>query len=51
MFDHEGPSVISMVRDIIVGVHEHIETTSVMDIYLRIYYTERILREPLLKKI
>ena len=36
--------------DLTVGVFEHLEITSIMDLYLRIKYTEHILRGPELKK-
>ena len=38
MFDHEGPVGISVMRGLIVGVFEHLEITSAMDIDLSIKY-------------
>ena len=38
-FDYEGPSVISAMRDLTVGVFEYIEITPKMDVYKRIKYT------------
>ena len=49
-FDHEGPAVVSAIRDLNVGVFEHLEITSPMDIYQRIAYIQRIMRGAALKK-
>ena len=43
MFDHEVPVVISAMRDLTVGVFEHLEITSTMDVGKRLAYTQRIL--------
>ena len=50
MFDHEGLAVISEIRILTVGVFEHLEITSKLDLYIRIKYMERILRGPAIKK-
>ena len=50
MFDHEGPTVINVMRDLIVIVFEHLVIMSKKDLDLRIKYTERILRNSTLKK-
>ena len=50
MFNHEVPAMISAMQNLRVGVFEHIEITSAMDIYLRIKYMERILRARVLNK-
>ena len=38
-FDYEGPSVISAMRDLTVGVFERVEIAYKLDLYLRIKYT------------
>ena len=43
MFEHEIPAVISTMRDLTVGVFEHIEINSVIDVDKKIKYTEIIL--------
>ena len=40
MFSHEGPSVVNETRDKMVGVFEHLEITSKIDLYLRINYID-----------
>ena len=50
MFDHEGPAVISAIRDLTVGVFEHLDITSPMDVGNRLAYTQSILRGAALKK-
>ena len=50
MFDHEVHAVIYAMRDLTVWVFEHLDIKYVMDIYLRIKYTECILRVPELNK-
>ena len=50
MFYHEGPAVIRTMRDLMVGVLEHLEIMSLMDLDVRIKYMERLLRVPVLKK-
>ena len=49
-FDHYEPAVISAMRDMGVGVFEHIEIASNMDVDKSIKYTERILILVALKK-
>ena len=44
MFNHQGPSVIRVIHDIVVGVFEHLEITSDMDVLKIIKYTQHILR-------
>ena len=39
-----------MMRDLMVGVFEHLYIIFVIDVDLRIKYTERILRGPAIKK-
>ena len=36
MFDHTGPYVVHAMRGLIVGVFEHLEITSLIDVYQRI---------------
>ena len=43
-FDHEGPVSIGAILDVTVGVFEHLEITSPVDVDRRISYTKRILR-------
>ena len=50
MFDHEGPTVVSAMHNLIVGVFEHLKTTSPMDVDQRLAYTQRILRRAAPKK-
>ena len=38
-FNHTGTAVVHAVRKIKVGVFEHLETTSTMDVYQRDAYT------------
>ena len=42
--------MISVMRDLTVGVFEHLDITSILDIDIRIRYMERILRGTDLKK-
>ena len=42
--------MISMMRDLTVGLFEHLDIMFVIDVDLRIKYTERILIGPALKK-
>ena len=49
MFDHEGPVVISDMRDKTVGMFEHLDITSPMDVENRLAYMQRILRGAALK--
>ena len=39
MFDHEGPAVISAMRNLKVVVFKHLGITSKMDVDKRIKYT------------
>ena len=48
MFDHEVPVVIGAMRNLTVGFFEHLEIPSPMDVYKRLAYTQRILREAVL---
>ena len=50
MFNHEGPAVVSTMRDLTVGVFEHLETTSPMGTDKRVAYTQITLRGAALKK-
>ena len=50
MFNHEGPKVISAMRDLTAGVFEHLEITSPMDVDKSLAYTQRIIRGAALKK-
>ena len=50
MFDHEGPAVISKIRDLTAGVFEHLYITSPMDVGKGTAYTQLILRGAALKK-
>ena len=43
-FDHEGPVVISAMRNLTVGVFEHLKITSPMYVEKSLSYTQRILR-------
>ena len=43
MFDYEVTTVVSTMRDLTVGVFEHLDIKSNLDIDKRIKYTERIL--------
>ena len=43
-FNHEGPTVTSAMHDLTVGVFEHLNITSPMDVDKRLAYTQRILR-------
>ena len=49
-FDHEGPGVVSTMRDLTVRLFEHLETTSPVDVDKRVAYTQCILRGVELKK-
>ena len=49
-FDHEGPAVVSAMRDLTVEVFEHLETISPMDVNQRVAYTQIILKGDALKK-
>ena len=48
-FDHEGPAVVNEMRDLNIGVFEHLDITSTMDVYQRVAYTQRIIRAYALK--
>ena len=45
IFDHERPTVINSMHDLMVGVFEHPYITSKIYLYLRIKYTEQILNK------
>ena len=49
-FDHEGPAVVSAMRDLTFGVFEHLEITSPVYVDQRVAYTQRILIGAALKK-
>ena len=49
MLYREVPAVINKIRDLMVGVFEHLDIMSKLDLYLVIKCTERILREEYLK--
>ena len=49
MFDHEGPAVGSVMRDLTVGVFDNLEITSPMYVYQRVSYTQSILKGAALK--
>ena len=49
-FNHKGPVVISVMRNITVGVFEHLKITSPMNVDKRLSYTQIILRGAALKK-
>ena len=49
MFEHEGPKFISAMRNLTVGVFEHLNITSTIDVYKMLFYTQRILRGAALK--
>ena len=42
--------MIIVMRNLMAGVFEHIDIVSVIDVDLRIKYTERVLRGPALQK-
>ena len=39
MFDHEGPTVVSAMRDLTVGVFEHLDINFYKDMKKRVAYT------------
>ena len=43
MFDHEGSTVVSAMRNLTVGVFENLDITSPMDMDKRVAYMQRIL--------
>ena len=49
MFDHEGPAVVSAMRNLTAGVFEHLEINSPMDVDNILSYMQRILRIDALK--
>ena len=49
-FDPEGPVVINVMRDLIVGFFEHLDITSKMDLDIKPKYMEHILRGTYPKK-
>ena len=50
MLYHEVTDVISAMRNLEVGLFEHLYITSVMDGYIRVQYTQHIQEGPELKK-
>ena len=50
MLDHEEPVVINAMRNLTVGVFEHLEIISPTDVDKGLAYTQRILRGSALKK-
>ena len=50
MFDHEVPILVNGMRNISVGVFEHLYITSKLDVYQNIKYNERTLIGPELNK-
>ena len=50
MFDHEIPSVVRAMRDLTVGVFEHLEITSDIDFDKKVMNMQRILIGTTLKK-
>ena len=51
IFNHEVPVIINAMRDITVGLFEHLEIPPKLDLYLSNKYTNRILRLPALENI
>ena len=49
-FNHEGPAVINVMRDLMVVLFEHLDITSRLDLDLRIKYIKRILRGSYINK-
>ena len=49
MFDHEGPAVGSVMRDLTVGVFDNLGITSPMNVYQRVAYMQRIFKGDALK--
>ena len=49
-FDHEGPVVINDMRNLTVGVLDHLEIIFPTEVYKMLAYTKRILRGSVLKK-
>ena len=49
MFDHKGIAVVSTMRELTIGVFEHLEITSPMDVDKRVSDMQRILKEAGLK--
>ena len=50
MFDNDVHAVVSAMRDLTIGVFEHLEITFPMYVDKRVAYTQRILRGAALKK-
>ena len=50
MFDHEGPAVVSAMRNLTVGVSDHLEITSPMEVDQMVAYTHIILKGAEVKK-
>ena len=49
-FNHQGSAVVRAMRNLTVGVFEHLETTPPTDVDQRIGHMQRILRKTALKK-
>ena len=49
-FDHKGPTVVNVMRNLTVGVFEHLSITSSLDVYVRMKYIEIILKVSALRK-
>ena len=50
MFDHTGYSLVCTMRDLKIGVFEHLEITLSLYVDKRINYTHPLLRGPVIKK-
>ena len=49
-FDHEGPALVNVMRDLTSRVFDHLGITFPMDVDQRLAYKQRILRVAALKK-
>ena len=49
MFDHERPLVINAIRDLTIGLFDHLEIILPANVDKRLAYTYRILRVSVLK--
>ena len=43
-FDHEGPAVVNVMRDLTSGVFENLDIPYPIEVYQRVAYKQRILR-------
>ena len=50
MFDHEVPAVVKMMSDLNIGVFDHLDITSTMEVDQRVSYMQHILRMDAPKK-